>query len=305
MGERTGPNQPRPNQPRPNQAAAKRKVAKPTVGEYTAAESRTAKSSPRTREPDPAEQARAEIRLARKRRRAQLRAERRRFTAPRRRRRRLVLGVVGIVVLLFVGVFGVAYSPLMALRTITVSGTTTLNQDDIRAALSSQLGTPLPLIDQQLIAKQLGAFPAVQSFSTEAHPPSTLNVRIVERTPIGAISRNGAYDVVDPAGVVLLTAAQAPAGLPVLMVSDTSGDAFKVVGSMLLALPSELRGQLSQAGADSSVDAWFQLSSGPKVIWGDASNPQLKLKVFEALLKASGASVDQINVSAPDSPFTR
>lgn len=255
-------------------------------------------------EPDPARQARADIRAARKRRAAELRAERRRFTAGRRRQRWIWFGSAGVIVALFLVVFGVAYSPLMAVRTISVTGTTTLDVAAVQAALAPQLGTPLPLVNQDQIAKELAVFPAVQSFTTESIPPSTLVVRITERTPIGSLKRNGNYDEVDAAGVVLATAPDPIPGVPVLKVVDTAGAPFQTVSSMMLSLPADLRAQASEAGAKTASDAWFQISGGPKVVWGDANDAALKLKVLQILLATSGDS-SEINVSAPNSPFTR
>lgn len=216
----------------------------------------------------------------------------------------MLLGGAGVIGLLLLAVFGVAYSPLMAVRTITVEGTSTLDPAAIEAALAPQLGTPLPLVNIDQIRTELSAFPAVQSFVTESHPPSTLVVRITERTPIGVLAQNGQFDTVDSAGVVMASGADQPAGLPVLQVPGTDSDAFRTLGSVLLALPADLRGRLSEAGATSTVDAWFQIAGGPKVVWGDASEPVLKLKVLQALL-ASAGDVSEINVSAPNSPFTR
>lgn len=264
----------------------------------------SAKSAKPGKQVDPARQARRDIRAARKRRKAELRAERRRFTAGRRRRRWMVITGASVIAALFIGVFGVAYSPLMAVRTITVVGTSTLDAAAVQAALAPQLGTPLPLVDTDAIAKELAVFPAVQSFSTESIPPSTLVVRIVERTPIGSFERNGGFDQVDSAGVVIATAAEPFAGVPILEVPDTAGDAFATVSSMMLALTPELRAQASEAGAKTASDAWFQISGGPRVIWGDANNAALKLKVLQILLVQSGGS-SEINVSAPNSPFTR
>lgn len=253
---------------------------------------------------DPAKAARADIRAARKARRASMRADRRRFTADRRRRRWLVGTVVGAIVLLFAAVFGVAYSPLMAVKTIEVSGTSSIDPATIEVALSGQLGTPLPLVNADDIAAALGAFPAVQSFSLESVPPSTLIVRIIERTPIGSLAADGGYQLVDSAGVVMATTPEPPAGVPVLDVAGTNTDAFHTVGSMLVTLPADLRGRATSAGADGASDAWFQLADGPKVVWGDANDGALKLKVLQALLVSSGGA-SEINVAAPSAPFTR
>lgn len=283
------------------------KSDKPTQPAKSAKPAKAQKSAKPAKQPkviDPAKAARADIRAARKARRASMRADRRRFTADRRRRRWLVGTVVGAIVLLFAAVFGVAYSPLMAVKTIEVSGTSSIDPTAIEVALSGQIGTPLPLVNADDIAAALGAFPAVQSFSLESVPPSTLIVRIIERTPIGSLAADGGYQLVDSAGVVMATTPEPPAGVPVLDVAGTNTDAFHAVGSMLLTLPADLRGRAVTAGASGGSDAWFQLADGPKVVWGDANDAALKLKVLQALLVTSGGA-SEINVAAPTAPFTR
>ncbi|HLP22923.1 MAG TPA: FtsQ-type POTRA domain-containing protein [Microbacteriaceae bacterium] len=249
-------------------------------------------------------QARIDIRRARRERRAAIRQDQRRFTAARRHRRLLVLVGLGAISMLFVGTFGVAYSPLMAVRTVEVTGVSRLDPAVVRAALSNQVGTPLPLVSAESIRTSLSVFPTIQSFSTESIPPSTLVVHVIERTPIGSVKRAGSWDVVDPAGVVMSTTDTAPGGVPRLEVPSLDSPAFGTVASMLLAIPADVRAQASRAGATSAVDAWFETAGGTRVVWGDQSEPALKLRVMLALLASSGTA-SEINVSAPNSPFTR
>lgn len=215
-----------------------------------------------------------------------------------------MLSSLGVIAALFIGVFGVAYSPLMAITTIRVVGTSQLNADTLAQALAGQKGTPLPLVSSDAIKKALSAFPAVQSFSTESIPPSTLIVRIVERTPVGSVPTSTGWNLVDSAGVVLASEATPRAGVARLDVPDTVTGAFQTVARMLLTLPPALRAEVTEAGASSDVNAWFRLSSGTKVVWGDANNDMLKLRVLQ-VLKAKSPGASLINVSAPNSPYTR
>ncbi|MFM6973812.1 MAG: FtsQ-type POTRA domain-containing protein [Agromyces sp.] len=290
--------------PEPVVPAAERPAPAPRVKAKAARVKAKAARVRTERTVDPARRARQDIRAARKRRAAELRAERRRFTAERRRRRRVVVVGAALLGVLFVGVFGVAYSPLMAVKSIIVTGTSLLDAGQVQAALAGELGTPLPLVNQDRITSALSAFPAVQSFSTESVPPSTLIVRIVERTPIGVLKRAGGYDLVDIAGVVVAHSDAPIDGAPRLDIDALGSDAFRALGTVMLTLPLELRSRAVRAGAKSTSNVWFDLADGPTVTWGDASNGALKLRVLEALL-AANPGVNEINVSAPNSPFTR
>ena len=276
--------------PKPKRAARAGKRTSALPAERAAAEAKAAlKQAKRSRK----HAARAE------------RAERRRFTAATRKRRALVLGSLASVALVALASVGVAYSPLMAVRTISVNGTSSLDANAIAASLESELGTPLPLVSESIVRERLQAFPGIQSFSLESIPPGTLLVRIVERVPVGYIAGPAGVQIVDATGVVLGTLADPPGGLAELDVADgLESGAFATLGRVLLQLPPDLRSQVLAASASSASDVRFTLASGTNVVWGDARKAALKLRVLQALLAASPGA-NEIDVSAPGSPVTR
>ncbi|HWU47149.1 MAG TPA: FtsQ-type POTRA domain-containing protein [Humibacter sp.] len=212
-----------------------------------------------------------------------------------------VVAVLGVTVL-------AAFSPLMAVRTIDVMGTTRIDASAVRESLSSQLGKPLPLIDYGGIRRELDRYRLIRSYSTEAVPPGTLVVRIVERTPIGLIRSGNAYDLVDQAGVVISSTVQKPGGYPVITTSGRPGtssakQSFSASASVLAVLPSSLLPRVTAISASSADDVSFTLG-GKKVVWGSTSDAELKATVLTALLKAAPrASV--YDVSSPHAPVTR
>src|SRR6185437_9860749 len=90
-----------------------------------------------------------------------------------------------------------------------------------------QLGTPLPLIDYSKVRKELEGFPLIRSYSTEADPPGTLVVRIVERVPIALLKVPSGFQLVDQAGVVMQTTAERPGGYPVIAIPDDASETSK------------------------------------------------------------------------------
>ena len=68
------------------------------------------------------------------------------FPEPKgKRRRRILLSTIGIVAVLMAGIVAAAvYSPVLALRTVTVEGTKMLHPDQVQAALAPLQGKPLP-----------------------------------------------------------------------------------------------------------------------------------------------------------------
>lgn len=247
---------------------------------------------------------RARLRGARRERKRFERGEVRRFTRRARHRRILWLGAAGVVVALVLGVLLVSFSPLMALRTIEVQGASKVDASAVKKALDSQLGRPLPLIDTGAITSELAAFPLIRSFTTEVHPPSTLLVRIVERTPVGVLKVGSKYTVVDPAGVVISTYPDRPAGYPLITPAEGSAG-FTAVATVLQSLPATVLSKVNTATATTADDVSFTLlSSGATVVWGSADQSSLKAAVLaDLLVKAPHART--YDLSSPHNAVTR
>ncbi|MBF4462519.1 MULTISPECIES: FtsQ-type POTRA domain-containing protein [unclassified Rathayibacter] len=240
-------------------------------------------------------------RAARERRRFE-RGEVRRFTKRSRRRRLVALAVAGSLVGLAVVVALAAFSPLMAVRTIEVSGTARVDASAVASALADQEGVPLTLVDRAQIGRELGAFPLIQSYSVQTRPPGTLVVSIIERTPIGVVPDGSRFDLVDAAGVVIETADTPPAGYPRLSSpSDgASGVGFRATAAVLRTLPAALQGQVTAASATTGDDVTFTLANGATVVWGGAGDSALKAVVLEKLMAATDPStVASYDVSSP------
>jgi cell division protein FtsQ len=243
-------------------------------------------------------------RAARARRRA-LRAEIRRFTQRSRRRRLVWWCSIGAVLALILGSVVAAYSPLFAVERITVAGARGVDAAAVQQALHGQIGSPLALIDQSAVKSALTQFPMIESYALEARPPHELLVRIVERTPVGVLSSDAGYSLVDAAGVVLATTEKKPDGQPVLSIDGgTSGAAFRSAGLVIRSLPADLRSQLKQVAATSADDVTLTLQDGRGIVWGSADESAQKAIVLVALMKGAPGG-HTFDVSAPTVPVVR
>src|SRR6185369_7763622 len=189
-------------------------VGRPAAPKATRPKSSAPKSKPPTtlrpkqsRDPKQKPQRADDRQLAKAQRRAD-RAEVRRFTRHSRNRRIALATVSGLLVTLITLVLLAVFSPLLSLRTITIDGTSRIDAKELKTAPSEQLGKPLASIDFDRITEDLGAFPLVRSYVTETVPPDTLRIHIVERQPVGQISRGDRFALVDPAGVTIDTSAE-------------------------------------------------------------------------------------------------
>ncbi|MFB7252215.1 FtsQ-type POTRA domain-containing protein [Microbacterium sp. NPDC056234] len=237
-------------------------------------------------------------RAARARRKA-LKSEIRRFTQRSRRRRMIWLGTFGALVLLIGGTALAAYSPLFAVEKVTVIGASSLDPAQIEAALSDQVGTPLALVDAGEVKAALIAFPLIETYALEAKPPHELTVRIVERTPVGVLSSDAGYTLVDAAGVALTTTDAQPAGQPLLEIEGgTDSAAFESAGLVVRSLPADLRSQLTRVEASSTDDVALTLGE-KSVMWGSSEESAEKALLLVRLI-AANPDARSFDVSTPD-----
>jgi cell division protein FtsQ len=202
--------------------------------------------------------------------------------------------IVGVLITLVGLVLTAVYSPILALRTITVEGTSRVSAEQVMAAVDEQMGTPLALIDYGKITNQLGAFPLIRSYVTETIPPSTLIIHVVERAPVGAIKSGSTFQLVDPAGVVVQESSERVAGIPVIDIGGaaTSSAAFDSVVEVLISLPAALLAH---------DDVTLVLTGvGQRVIWGSATDSAAKAKLLAALIAVTDPGrAGAFDVSAP------
>lgn len=228
------------------------------------------------------------LREARKQRKRVERAEVKRFTAHARRRRRTILSVAGGIVGLALLACLLAYTPILSVRTIQIEGAQRVSSDAVVADLSGQIGSPFPMVDESAIKAALVSYPLIESYAIEARPPSTLVIRLVERTPVGAIDTGDGFLVVDAAGVVIESATDRPGGYPLISVDGgVEADGFVPAAAVLRALPGDLFARVDTVTATTKDDVRFTLKeTETTVVWGSAEQSALKAHTLEALMKA-------------------
>ncbi len=269
----------------------------------------TANRAARPRSPRPDAAARTELRRAARDRKRFERAEVRRFTRRARNRRVGIAVVAGTIITLIALVFGAIFSPVLALRDIRVDGTARVSSDEVVAAVNSQLGTPLALLDLDKMTRELGAFPLIRSYVTEIVPPGTLVIHIVERQPVGTMLLNGTYNLVDPAGVTVETSPDRTPGVPLIDIGAAapSSPQFDAVVEVLVSLPPSLLAQVDVATATTQDDVSLVLTGvGQRVTWGSAAQSAQKATLLAALIAVTDPSLPgEFDVSAPNNGVFR
>ena len=227
-----------------------------------------------------------------------------------KRAKRLVASLtVGSISLLLVLVAIATFSPALAIKEIYVTGTERIKPEQVTKALQSHIGTPLPLLSEQEVAKSLASFALVESFSAIALPPNGLEVKISERQAISIVNVKGERWLFDPAGVRVAQASDSDKLPEILITEDPkNSQRYRNAIDVLMALPEQLLEQVEFIEARSKDDVQMSLRSSrdQRIIWGDSSDSVLKSKVLQALMlnhkKTQSVTFD---VSSPNAPVVR
>ena len=303
------PAQPAPTQPVQQKQPVQPKAAappahRPKATRPTIRPAATTTSTPTPAAPKPSS-GKAELRRAARERKRFERGEIRRFTRRTRSRRTFWLSLVGVVAALAIVLAVAVFSPILALRTITVEGTSRIPKEDVLKAVDGQLGTPLALVDAARLERDLSGFALIRSYVTETVPPNTIVIHIVERQPVGVMQRGDSFDLVDPAGISVQTTTERPADVPLIVVEGgkTDGAAFDSAVEVLLALPADMLAKVDTITASTQDDVRFVMRGvGQSVVWGSADRSTYKARVLTALVAKTTQSVKyEYDVSAPES----
>lgn len=228
----------------------------------------------------------------------------------RKLRRRIWIGVATAAVLVVALILVLVFSPVLAIKTITVTGTDLTPEKTVDEALAPLKEQPLPQVGDDDVRPLLEGLPAVLDVTVEARPPSELAVEITERIPVAVLETGKTFALIDAEGKRIGSVKERKsAELPLIDESAASKDQeiFRTITAVLSALPADILAQLEHASAKSIDSVELQLTNGQKVLWGNDSQLELKAKVFEALLNAPEpeVEVEVYDVSTPTMPVTR
>ncbi len=203
-------------------------------------------------------------------------------------------------------VLATTFTPILAIDKIVVSGESRVSEKQVLKILKKYVGTPLPTISEESVARDLKGFPVIESIALVSRPPHTLEVRLTERTPIAIVVSGGVQYLYDPAGVKLGPASGSEL-LPTVIVTGNPKDSatYRQAIDVILALPLQLLDRVAyiQAKTRDNVTLRLRGAAGQTVIWGDSSDSILKSKVLKTLLLKTSTKVRATyDVSSPLTP---
>lgn len=218
-----------------------------------------------------------------------------------RRRLRWVVAAV-VVVVVVVGAFAVTQSPALDVDQITLSGASRTEEAAARAASGIEVGSPMVALDAPAAERRIEALPWVERATVSRSWPGTVQVAVVQRTPVAVVGSGTAAVTVDRDGQALGPASDADlpvvSGDPVAAGEELAA-AQRWVVATLADLPSELRSEVAAASA-TPTGIRLTLTDDIEVRWGDSSQPTAKADAVQVLLEqADRATIATIDVTVP------
>lgn len=213
--------------------------------------------------------------------------------------------LAGGLALLAGGIWLVQFSPVLVARSVRVEGVPRGAVAEVMRRAAVPIGTPMARVDTTAIADRVIATATLAEVSVGLSWPSTIVIMASPRVPVLAVKNpQGQVQVVDAQGVAYATVSAPPKGVPTINTVENppSRDALRAGITVLRALSPSQRGRVTNVTVSGANMVTLKLGA-VTVVWGGASEPELKVRVLTALLGHKGFKT--IDVSAPSTPVTR
>lgn len=199
-----------------------------------------------------------------------------------------ILALVLVGTFFLASIYAVFFSPLLGVRTVTITGAPESLTAKVRAVVDVPAGTPLARVDLDVVAAKVEGIPEVADVEVARGWPDTLSIVLTQRVPVAVTSANGQFWLLDATGDPYLAVGTPPAGLvTVALVAPGIGDPSTIAAlAVTAALTPEFRAQVASVSARTDFDVELTLIDGRKIIWGEATDSDKKMQILPSLLLA-------------------
>ena len=197
------------------------------------------------------------------------------------------------------------FSPVLVAKSVKVVGVPRGQVSAIVGQAAVPMGTPLAKVDTAAIGRRVIVAKTLAQVTVSRSYPNTILITAISRVPVLAVKNpQGQVQVVDSQGVAYATVSAAPKGVPLVntVENPSSLESMRAAMAVLQALSPDQRAQVTNVTVLGPNMVTFRLGV-VTVMWGGASEPELKVKVMTALLRQK--DVVTIDVSAPRTPVIR
>lgn len=214
---------------------------------------------------------------------------------------------------LAVATWAVAASPLFQVRDVQVRGNRHLSDSDVVRLAGIRAGANVLTVSIRRVEGALAGSPWIRSAEVRRSLPSTLVLRIEERSPVAWVRQPNGIALVAADGTILALRDKAPSRL----VSIGSWKEPLQPGDRLdglrepLALAASLSQRLRREVVSASVrrgELVLRLGTGTRVLYGEAASLAQKNAALAKVLRwagEQGAVLDYVDLRAPRNPAVR
>lgn len=215
---------------------------------------------------------------------------------------RPVVALLLVIALLAGGIWLVFFSSVLAVESVDVEGTRTLDEAEVRAVATVPEGEPLARVDLDSIRARVQALAVVRSAEVTREWPDGVLITVEERVAIAVVEIGGRIRGMDADGVVFRDYATAPPGLPRVRTStETRTDALQEAARVVAALPTGISRRVDHVSVATIDQIELVLRDGRTVMWGSAEDSEQKAAVLVRLLEQPAQRYD---VSVPGNATT-
>lgn len=223
-----------------------------------------------------------------------------------RGRLRMLLWLVGAATVIGLLIWLVT-SPVLSIRTITVTGAERSDPGAIAASVGAEIGVPTITVRSGSIERALATDPWIDDARATVSWPGTIEIDVVERTPVASLVTPDGTLLVAVDGT-LLQRIENGAVPPIIETDSTRSarpgervDRESTQGAVAFVgtLPPSLRSETSITVIGDSVTATV---AGVKIVFGRPIDMEAKAAAVAALLEEGLDPGSEINVTAPTRP---
>lgn len=236
----------------------------------------------------------------------------RRITVQRDRGRRRLhrLIALGVVVGLCLIMLALLRSPLLAVRTVTVRGSSHLTTSQAKQIANISDGMAMMDASPKRIAKSLETSPWIAHAQVERSWPNTLTITLRDRVPAAQLRDGEGFAIVDGTGKVLERQVRRVEHLPELSGVGAVPPGSRVHGANELitvanAMPASLTRSVASIGRDRHGAFAVVLNSGGVVRLGSGSDLTSKFSSLRIMLDRLGRIKHgcTLDVAVPTAPL--
>ena len=216
--------------------------------------------------------------------------------------------VVSVVIAIFAGAaYLLGWSSFLSVKSIhIIDAPSAAAQQEVAGISGLQVGEKLARIESRVIQSNLLKIEWVDHSSIQRNWfNGSVDIRLWPRTPIATYQKK----FIDAQGHIFTLPNATSSTLPAITAKAPAGVAVAI--SLLTTMPPDLLGQIRSIDVGSLTSATVLIQDSTlhrqiKVLWGDASEMALKIRVYQSLITLpENKKISLIDLVAPHAPIVK